>query len=198
MRWAMKCSKCNNNIKAGQEVCLHCGHILHYESEEQTKKCIHCNRYIPISYKKCPYCKKSQKSKKKQILTFIFLITVLIINYHYIHCLYETNDIIFQNDYSKYQSNISYEQLVRKNTYYDESYIILTGKIISVESISHLTNSIKIKLYLEDDENKIVEVKYMNRQKTGFMKDDKITIYGKYKRLKGNTPEINAQTIKMD
>lgn len=194
----MKCSKCNNNITSGQEVCLKCGHILRYESEEQTRKCIHCNRPIPLSYKKCPYCKKSQKSKKKKILSLIFIIVVVLINYHYINCLNETNDIIFQNKYDKYQSNISYEELVRKNVYYDESYITFTGKIISIESTSRLTNSIKIKMYLEDDKEKIVEVKYMNRTNIGFLKDDEITVFGKYKKLKGNIPEINAQKIKMN
>lgn len=194
----MKCSKCNNEIKSGQEVCLNCGHILRYESEEQTKRCIHCNRPIPISYKKCPYCKKGQKSKKKKVLSFIFLITILIINHYYINCLYETNDIIFTKDYSKYQSDISYEKLIRDNTSYDETYITFKGKIISVESLSHLTNSIKIKLYLEDDKDKIVEVRYMNRKKIGLLKEDEIIIYGKYKKLKGNIPEINAQTIKMN
>lgn len=194
----MKCSKCNNFITAGQEVCLHCGHILRYESEEQIKKCIHCNRYIPISYKKCPYCKKGQKSKKKKIIAFIIIIIIVIINYHYFNCLYETNDVIFKNADSKYQSDISYEELVRKNTYYDESLITFTGKVISVESVSRLTNSIKIKMYLEDDKDKVVEVKYMNRQKIGILKNDEIIIYGKYKKLKGNIPEINAQKIKMN
>lgn len=194
----MKCSKCSNSITAGQEVCLNCGHILHYESEEETKRCIHCDRYIPISYKRCPYCKKGQKSKKKKILSFLFLTIMIIINYHYFYCLYETNDIIFKKDTTKYQSDISYEKLVRKNTYYDESFVTFTGKIISVESVSHLTNSIKIKIYLEDDLDKIVEVKYMNRQKMGLLKDDEIIVYGKYKRLKGNIPEINAQIIKMN
>ena len=107
-------------------------------------------------------------------------------------------DIIFKKDTTKYQSDISYEKLVRKNTYYDESFVTFTGKIISVESVSHLTNSIKIKIYLEDDLDKIVEVKYMNRQKMGLLKDDEIIVYGKYKRLKGNIPEINAQIIKMN
>ena len=123
---------------------------------------------------------------------------MIIINYHYFYCLYETNDIIFKKDTTKYQSDISYEKLVRKNTYYDESFVTFTGKIISVESVSHLTNSIKIKIYLEDDLDKIVEVKYMNRQKMGLLKDDEIIVYGKYKRLKGNIPEINAQIIKMN
>ena len=54
----MKCSKCNNKINESQEVCLNCGHILGYESEN-SKKCIHCNREIPLSYRKCPYCKNN-------------------------------------------------------------------------------------------------------------------------------------------
>ena len=41
----MNCSKCNNVINEGQEVCLSCGHILGYEAEA-SKKCIHCNREI--------------------------------------------------------------------------------------------------------------------------------------------------------
>lgn len=194
----MKCSKCNNEINSGQEVCLKCGHILRYESEEQTKKCIHCNRHIPISYKKCPYCKKSQQSKKKRIILFIFIILLILTNLYYINFFYETDNVLFRRDLKDYQSNISYEDMVRKSTYYDEEYLTYQGKVISIESTSWITNSIKIKLYLEDDKDKIVEVNYHNRKKEGFLKGDEIIVYGKYKRLKGNTPVFNAQTIKMN
>ncbi len=189
----MKCSNCNHEIYRGQEVCLVCGHILRYESEE-SKICVHCNRLIPISYKKCPYCKKKQESKKLKVLSMLMIFFIVIID---IICFYGTNEIIFSNSLAKYHMNISYEDIVRKNKEYDESYLTLTGNIISVEKVSMLTNIIKIKLYVENKQDNIVNVYYVNNNHIGLLKNDKITIYGKYKRLKGNIPEINAQIIKI-
>lgn len=91
-----------------------------------------------------------------------------------------------------------YEELVRKNIQYDETFITFKGKVISVESTSYITNSIKIKMYVEEEKDKIIEVNYHNRKKQGFLKNDEITIYGKYKKLNGNIPVFNAQRIKVN
>lgn len=190
----MKCSNCNHEIYRGQEVCLVCGHILRYESEE-TKICVHCNRLIPISYKKCPYCKKKQESKALKVLSMLMIFLIIIIN---IICFYGTNVINFSNNIDKYHMYITYEDIVRKNKEYDETYLSLTGNIISVEKVSKLINIIKIQIYVEDNQDNIINVYYVNNKNIGLLKNDKITIYGKYKRLKGNTPEINAQIIMVD
>lgn len=47
-----------------------------------------------------------------------------------------------------------YEELVRKNIQYDETFITFKGKVISVESTSYITNSIKIKMYVEEEKIK--------------------------------------------
>jgi RNA polymerase subunit RPABC4/transcription elongation factor Spt4 len=187
----MKCSKCQNDINKGQEVCLNCGHILGYESE-LSKKCRHCNREIPINYKKCPFCKKKQNSKKGLLTTILIIITILI-NIYIFYNLYGDN-YLFNNNYKTDCLNLTYEEIVRKNTYYDEAYITLKGRVISVNKISLIGNRIEIKLYVEDNKDNIIFVRYNNIKSTGFMKDD-VTIYGKFKSLNGNIPIINAHII---
>ena len=190
----MRCQKCNNEINPGQEVCLNCGHILGYESEE-SKTCVHCNRQIPISYKKCPYCKKKQASRKQKIIFFLLLLIATFLNYKIIDNLKERNELARDRDYEKYCQDLSYEELVRRNKHYDESYIRLEGIIKNVESVSELMHLIKISMYVEDNKDYEVDVYYLNLNSKGLMNKDKIEIYGKYKTLKGNKPVINAQIV---
>ncbi len=190
----MECSKCHKQINPGQEVCLSCGHILGYESDI-SKKCRHCNREIPINYKKCPYCKKKQDSKRSLIIKLIIVVTLIINVYLYIN-LYGDNYILNSN-YKQDCSSVSYKDLVKKNKYYDESYVTLTGTVIKVKEISTLLNRIEIEMYIEN-KDEVVIVRYNNKKSIGFLKDDKITIYGKYKRLSGNKPIINSKIIEVE
>lgn len=187
----MECSKCHNEIKPGQEVCLSCGHILGYESEI-SKKCRHCNREIPINYKKCPYCKKRQGSKRSIIINLIIVITIIINTLIYID-LYGDNYML-NNNYREDCTSISYQDLVKKNKYYDESYVTLTGKVIRVREVNRFFNRIEIEIFI-DNQNEIIKVRYNNRDSIGLVNGDRITIYGKYKRLSGNTPIINSKII---
>lgn len=191
----MECSKCHKQIKPGQEVCLSCGHILGYESEV-SKKCRHCNREIPINYKKCPYCKKKQDSKRSLIIKLIIILTIIINIYLYV-TVFEDNYMLNSN-YREDCSSITYEQLVKKNQYYDESYVKLTGNVIKVNSISRIFNRIEIEMYLDNNKDEVVIVRYHNKKSMGLLKDDKITIYGKYKRLDGNKPVINSKIIEIE
>ncbi len=191
----MQCSKCNHAIKIGQEVCLNCGHILGYESEE-SKTCIHCNRPIPISYKKCPFCKKKQMSRKYKILFLLILIITSYFNYIIISNVKSHSYMELGEEYEKNCLNIRYEELVRRNDYYLESYITTKCKIIEVESVFFPLNVIKITAYVEENKDYKIELIYINTNKTGYLVEDEIEIYGKYKKLKGNTPVINAKIIK--
>lgn len=191
----MKCSKCNHSINPGQEVCLTCGHILGYESEE-SKTCIHCNRTIPVSYKKCPFCKKKQISRKYKIIFFLIMIIVTYFNYLIINNIRSRTYYEIGEEYENYCTAVSYEELVRRNSYYDEAYINIRAKVLKVESKNPLFNYITITAYVEENENYKIEIRYINSNKTGYITGDEINIYGKYKTLKGNTPIINAKIIK--
>jgi len=192
----MECSKCHGEIKSGQEVCLSCGHILGYESEV-SKKCIHCNRSIPVSYKKCPYCKKKQSSKRIYLI-FIFIIAVILLNIHIIGNIFDNNFFKIDENIVSECVDVSYEELVRRNVYYDESYVQIIGKVSSVEKISSLFNAIKITLYTDENESNIVEVIYNNKLNYGLIKDDNVVVYGKMKRLDGNIPVIKAMKIEIE
>lgn len=189
----MHCSKCNGEIVEGQEVCLKCGHILGYESEI-SKPCIHCSREIPIAYKKCPYCKKTQKSHRL-IKTIVIILLATTINYLCLSILYSPSVFVLADDYKKECEIIDYMTLVRKNTYYDEAYVKVKGEIKEVESISNITKKIKITLFVEDNPSSIIEVKFNNNKSIGYVSGDKVEIYGKYKEIKGNTPVIKARYI---
>lgn len=189
----MECLNCHNEIKEKQEVCLSCGHILRYESEE-SKTCIHCNRRIPIAYKKCPYCKKKQVSKRKTFIKLVVLLLVIFANYKCFQYLNIYNELEMKTNYDKYYDKVSYEELVRRNKYYDEAFIKLTGKVIRVDKVTSLSNIIKITMYVENKDNKVT-VYYKNRKSKGFMKNDTIEVYGKYKKIEGNTPRFTAQII---
>lgn len=189
----MECSKCHEKINPGQEVCLSCGHILGYESDV-SKKCRHCNREIPINYKKCPYCKKRQDSKRSLVIKLIILLTIIINVYLFIN-LYGDNYMLDKN-YKKYCTNVAYQDLVKKNKYYDESYVTLTGKVMKVEEVNRLFNRIEIEMFI-DNQKEIVKVRYNNKESIGLLIGDEITIYGKYKRLSGNTPIINSKIIEV-
>lgn len=188
----MECSKCNHKINPGQEVCLSCGHILRYESEN-SKKCFHCNRSIPVSYKKCPYCKKKQTSRKIYLIV-IFILSIILLDKYIIDNIYDFN---VNNIIDTYEE-VSYEELVKKNIYYDESFIKITGKVISVDSVSYFFNKIKINLYTDDDESHQLEIIYKNKPSIGFITNDEIVIYGKMKKLDGNKPVIYASIIEFN
>lgn len=190
----MFCSKCNNQIQEGQEVCLSCGHILRYESEE-SKLCIHCNRNIPIAYKKCPYCKKKQRSKKKMIFIIILLVITFLVNYGALDRINHDYELSRNKNYKKDCITISYEDMIRKNKFYDEAYIKVEGKIISVEKVSMLFNEIKIEIITEENPNYKLDIYYKNYDSKGFLIDDEIIVYGKYKSLNGNTPQIKSRII---
>lgn len=189
----MQCSKCNHLINEGQEVCLNCGHILGYESEE-SKNCLHCAREIPIAYKKCPYCHKKQRSKR---IFFLILIIIFITNTFSLSIIYSSSNLDKKNNYVKECIQVSYENLVRKSIYYEGSLIKISGKIISVESLSNITRKIKVKIYVNNDSDYIIEGNFYNKDLIGFIKNDEVTIYGKYKKLKGNIPIINIKYIDM-
>lgn len=104
---------------------------------------------------------------------------------------------MLNSNYKDDCSNVSYVDLVKKNRYYDESYITLTGKVIKVREVSKFLNRIEIEMYI-DNQDEVVKVRYNNKKNLGLVKDDKITIYGKYKRLSGNTPIINSKIIEME
>lgn len=188
----MQCSKCSNSIFEGQEVCLKCGHILGYESQE-SKPCRHCSREIPIEYKKCPYCKKKQRSKRKVLvnilLPFTFFITAMMLM-----VLYSPSKPLLEKEYKESCIQVEYETLVRQFSKYDEGSFALQGKIESVDKIK-FGNHISIIISLENNENYLVEVHYNNNLKKGFIKDDEIIVYGKYKDLRGNIPLIRAKYI---
>lgn len=186
----MKCSKCNNRIAEGQEVCLNCGHILGYESE-LSKKCIHCNREIPIAYKKCPYCKKKQK-KKRYVLKILLIIFIMIIDWLILTTLYSSESFIVKKDYKEKCKVVSYEKLVREYNKYNGELVTLTGNVKSVNKTGVLFNIITISISVD---NKDYEVIFNNKNNIGIIDGDEITIYGKYIKLKGNTPVISAKYI---
>lgn len=188
----MECSKCHKSIKEGQEVCLSCGHILGYESEV-SKKCRHCNRKIPINYRKCPFCKKKQVYKRPFFI-MIFILLVAFLNIYFFISLYGDN-ITLKNNYKNDCTEISYTEMVKKNEYYDEAYIKFSGTVKSVRSINKFANKIEIEIIMDNNPARIVKVKYFNVNKIGFIKGDSITVYGKYKHLSGNTPIINSRII---
>ena len=186
----MKCSKCNNKIKERQEVCLSCGHILGYESEA-SKKCIHCNREIPLSYKKCPFCRKKQ-NKRKWIVLIISLLIIMLINLNLLTILYSSDTIDIKDNYKETCEEILYEDLVRKNIKYDESLVKISGTVKDVEKISKFFNRIKITITID---NNTIFIIYNNKTSVGFINGDKVEIYGKYKDLEGNKPIIHAKYI---
>lgn len=186
----MKCSKCNNDIFEGQEVCLKCGHILGYESE-LSKKCIHCNREIPIAYKKCPYCKKNQK-KKRYLLKFLVIVLIIFIDWNLLTMLYAPDTFIMKKDYKEKCQEIKYETLIRKNDKYKETLVTFDGIVTKVEKSGKIFNILTITIKNHDDEYEVV---FNNKKDIGFINGDKVTIYGKFNGLNGNIPVINAKYI---
>lgn len=186
----MKCSKCNNNIFEGQEVCLNCGHILGYESE-LSKRCIHCSREIPIAYKKCPFCKKKQK-KKRYVLKTILVLFVLLVDYILLTYLYSPDTFIIKKEYKEKCESISYKELIRENKKNIGTLIKVSGTIKDVKKRGTIFNIITITLETNGNEYEII---FNNKNDIGLMDLDIITVYGKYKELKGNTPVINAKYI---
>ena len=193
----MECLNCHNEIKEKQEVCLSCGHILRYESEE-SKTCIHCERRIPVNYKKCPFCHKKQCSGKKTFLKLVFIVISLFITNYCIQTIKSLNELEAKSNYDKYYDNVSYEELVRRNKYYDEAFIKFNGIVESVEKVSNIKNIIKITLYVEGNIDNKITVYYNNRRTVGYLKGDNILVYGKYKKIEGNTPRFNAQLIEIE
>lgn len=186
----MKCSKCNNDIFEGQEVCLKCGHILGYESE-LSKKCIHCNREIPIAYKKCPYCKKNQK-KKRYLLKFIVILFILLIDWNLLTILYAPDTFTIKKDYKEKCEVVNYEVLIRENEKHKNKLITFNGIIKDVKKSSTIFNILTIEVIDGIQEYKVI---YNNKNNIGFIDEDQVTIYGKFKELDGNVPIINAKYI---
>lgn len=188
----MYCSKCNNSIKEGQEVCLNCGHILGYESQI-SKPCRHCNREIPIEYKKCPFCRKKQ-SNKKRLFGFLVIIASIFVTILMLSILYAPQNYEMVQEYQKECQSITYEELVRNNAQYENTLVTFTGKVVNVTS-NNILNFITIELKISNDEKSYV--KYYNKDNIGILNNDILTIYGPFKHLSGNTPVINAKYIKI-
>lgn len=186
----MNCSKCNNKINEGQEVCLSCGHILGYESEN-SKKCIHCNREIPLSYKKCPYCKKKQK-RKRHILKVILILIIMLINAYLLTILYSNNISFDEKTYKEKCKNVTIKELIVDNKKLEEELVSIDITITDVESTSLLFNRVLIKGKVD---NHNIYIYFYNKESIGYLNNDTITVYGKYKELKGNKPIIDAKFI---
>lgn len=195
MRWKMKCSKCNNPINEGQEVCLSCGHILGYESQI-SKPCTHCNREIPIEYKKCPYCKKKQKYHHR--LTSVLVIFLAIgLSSFMLYVLYSPSNTVIETEYKNSCHNYSYEELVRNFNQLEDASVRIVGHVTNVKTTGIINNKIQIELFLEENEHYLIKVNYQNNSNLGIIYGDQIIIYGDYTSLDGNTPFIDARYIEI-
>ena len=186
----MKCSKCNNKINESQEVCLNCGHILGYESEN-SKKCIHCNREIPLSYRKCPYCKKNQK-RKRYILKVLTIIIVIILDILILNNLYSAEVKDIKKSYKEDCKSVTVQELIKDNKKLDEHIVKITGQVKDVTESITIFNRVRIELEID---NHILYIYYNNKNSTGYLNGDTVTVYGKYKKLSGNKPIIYAKYI---
>lgn len=186
----MNCSKCGNKINEGQEVCLSCGHILGYESEN-SKKCIHCSREIPQAYKKCPYCKKKQK-RKRYALKFVVIIIILILNIRFLTILYSSDVSVIKKSYKEDCKEVTIQELIKDNKKLDETLVTLDVTVKDVDSASPVFNRI---LITATKDNQTIYIYYNNKNKLGFINGETIKIYGKYKYLQGNKPIIHAKYV---
>lgn len=186
----MNCSKCNNVINEGQEVCLSCGHILGYESEA-SKKCIHCNREIPQAYKKCPYCKKKQK-RKRYLLKFIIIVIIMLINIRLLTIMYSSEVVDNKTTYKEDCKQVEVVDLIDNHNKYIDDLVTLEGTVTNVEKASILFNRVKITLKVD---NQKVYIYYNNKDEVGYSNGTNIKIYGKFKNIEGNKPIINAKYV---
>lgn len=186
----MNCSKCNNSINEGQEVCLNCGHILGYESES-SKKCIHCNRNIPLEYKKCPYCKRKQK-RKRYLLKFIVIMIIMLINTYLLTLLYSSEVTEIKKSYKEDCKVVTVKELIEDNKELDETLVTFEASVKDVVKVSSIFNRV---LITADVNNQTIYIYFNNKESIGYLKNDIIKVYGKYKELSGNKPVIHAKYV---
>ena len=114
----------------------------------------------------------------------------MLINANLLTILYSSDSLDIKDNYKEKCEEILYEDLVRKNTKYDEALVKVSGTVKDVKKINKIFNRIKITINIDNNTMYIIY-----NTSVGFINGDIIEIYGKYKELEGNKPIIHAKYI---
>lgn len=107
-----------------------------------------------------------------------------------------------EKDYKYIATTVSYEDLVRNPGELKEKIVKVYGKVTNVKGVDVKSGNIMeitMDANLFDDELVYtVNLDYVDTDyKHGFIEGDLITVYGRYKRIDGNTPYLEAKYIEI-
>ncbi|HHX33173.1 MAG TPA: hypothetical protein GX713_02995 [Mollicutes bacterium] len=172
-----------------------------FKDDVSANKCKYCNKYFEKVLTKCPFCKKTQDDKTgKIVIAVLLIILILSIIMNIIIDKYYVNRET-ESDY-KYQAKLlSYEEMVRSPNLYKDTKVKVIGEVIKVEGIdlskgNVMNVTLNTNLFEDDGEERLITFEYTDKDyEIGFINGDLITVYGKYAKINGNVPFIQAKYI---
>ena len=163
-------------------------------------ECSYCHQKYEKGYTICPHCHKRQKPSVSLTFFIVFAIVFLfgIISFHFIDKYVLNNEV--EKDYKDTCVLVDYENLVRHPKEYKGKDVKVIGEIISVEGIdTGFSNDMIITInanLFENGSDHLITINYKDKlYDQGFIEGDLITVYGNYRSINGNIPNIDAKFI---
>ena len=168
--------------------------------EINEKLCTNCNANYATELMECPFCYNKKKVNRGPIIMacLILLLLVGIIGSHFLEKHQEEQ--VSEAEYKYNCELVPYEDIVRSPKDYKNKDIKMIGQVLKVEG-TDLGYGNKILVTLDvnlfDGPNaQLVEFEYIDKSyDMGLMKNDIITIYGKYTSINGNKPYMKVKYI---